>query len=45
LISSFEALEHVGRLEMLMVLARQPVKSQRLVDVFFDPAGEPRVFG
>ena len=40
-----EALEHVGRLEMLMVLARQPVKSQRLVDVFFYPAGEPRVFG
>jgi hypothetical protein len=38
-----EALEHVRRLEMLMVLALQPVKSQRLVDVFFNPAGEPGV--
>jgi hypothetical protein len=35
-----EALEHVGRLEMLMVLPRQPVKAQRLVDVLFDPAGQ-----
>jgi hypothetical protein len=40
-----EALEHVGRFEMLMVLARQPVESQGLVDVFFDPGGEPRLFG
>ena len=35
-----EALQHVGRFEMLMVLPRQPVKGQRLVDVVFDPAGE-----
>ena len=35
-----DALQHVGRLEMLMVLARQPVKRQRLVDVLFNPAGE-----
>jgi hypothetical protein len=25
---------------MFMVLPRQPVKGQRLVDVVFDPAGE-----
>jgi hypothetical protein len=25
---------------VLMVLPRQPVKGQRLVDVLFDPAGE-----
>jgi len=30
---------------MLMVLARQPVKGQRLVDVLFDPAGELGVLG
>jgi hypothetical protein len=30
-------------LRCFMVLARQPVKRQRLVDVFFDPAGEPWV--
>ena len=35
-----EALQHVGRFEMLMVLPRQPVKAQRLVDVVFDPAGQ-----
>jgi hypothetical protein len=35
-----EALQHVGRFEMFMVLPRQPVKGQRLVDVVFDPAGE-----
>ncbi len=40
-----EPLQHVGRFEMLMVLARQPVKSQRLIDVFFDPAGEPGILG
>jgi hypothetical protein len=40
LISSFDALQHVGRFEMLMVLPRQPVKGQGLVDVVFDPAGE-----
>ena len=35
-----EALQHIGRFEVLMVLPRQPVKRQRLVDVVFDPAGE-----
>ena len=35
-----QSLQHVGRLEMLMVLPRQPVEGQRLVDVVFDPAGE-----
>jgi hypothetical protein len=35
-----EALQHIGRFEVLMVLPRQPVKGQRLVDVVFDPAGE-----
>jgi hypothetical protein len=39
-----EALQHVSRFEMLMVLARQPVKGQRLVDVVFDPAGELGIF-
>jgi hypothetical protein len=29
---------------MLMVLARQPVKRQRLVDILFNPAGELGVF-
>ena len=40
-----QALQHVGRFEMLMMLARQPVKGQRLVDILFDPAGELGVFG
>jgi hypothetical protein len=35
-----QALQHVGRFEMLMVLARQAVEAQRLVDIVFDPAGE-----
>ena len=35
-----EALQHVGRLEVLMVLPRQAVKRQGLVNVFFDPAGQ-----
>ena len=29
---------------MLMVLARQPVEGQRLVDILFDPAGELGIF-
>jgi hypothetical protein len=29
---------------MLMVLARQTVEGQRLVDILFDPAGELWVF-
>jgi len=28
-----------------MVMTRQPVKRQRLIDVHFDPAGEPKIFG
>src|SRR5215472_2732983 len=39
-----QALQHVGRLEVLMVLARQPVKGQGLVDILFDPTGELEVF-
>ena len=35
-----QALQHIGRFEMLMVLPRQPAKGQRLVDILFDPAGE-----
>ncbi len=35
-----EPLEHVGRLEMLVVLARQAVEGQRFADVGFDPVGE-----
>ena len=34
-----QALQHVGRLEMLVVLARQPIERQCLVDILFDPAG------
>ena len=34
------ALQHIGRFETLMVLARQPVESERLIDRLFDPAGE-----
>jgi hypothetical protein len=39
--STFELLvkplEHIGALEMLVVLSGQPVKSQRLLNVLFDP--------
>ena len=35
-----QSLQHVGRLEMLVVLPRKPIERQRLVDVLFDPAGE-----
>jgi hypothetical protein len=35
-----EALQHIGRFKVLMVLARQPVKGQGLVDILLDPAGE-----
>ena len=38
-----EVLEHVGRLQMLVVLTRQAVEVQRLADVRFDPVGELRV--
>src|SRR5450631_2634285 len=40
-----EALEHVGALEMLMVLARQPVEGEGLLDGFLDPADELRIAG
>jgi hypothetical protein len=36
--------EHVGTFEMLVVLARQPVESQRLLDTLFDPAGQLGIF-
>ena len=39
-----QSLQHVGQFEVLMVLPRQSVKGQCLVDIFFDPAGELRVF-
>jgi hypothetical protein len=39
-----EPLQHICRFEMLVVLARQPVKGQRLVDVVLDPAGELGIF-
>jgi hypothetical protein len=35
-----QALQHVGALEMLMMLARQPIKAERLVEVVFDPGGQ-----
>jgi hypothetical protein len=35
-----QSLKHIGRFEVLVVLARQPVKGQGLVDILFDPAGE-----
>src|SRR5262249_10442471 len=35
-----QSLQHIGRLEMLVVLPRQPIERQRLVNVLFDPAGE-----
>jgi hypothetical protein len=35
-----QSLQHVGRHEMLVVLSRQPIERQRLLDVVFDPAGE-----
>src|SRR6516162_67101 len=40
-----EPFQHVGRFQMLMMLARQSVKAQRLVDIVFDPAGELGVLG
>ena len=40
-----EAFEHVGALEMLMVLAGQPVEGERLLDGLFDPSDELRVAG
>ena len=35
-----EPLEHVGRLEVFVVLAGQPVKGEGLVDVRLDPGAE-----
>ena len=39
-----ETLQHVGRFEMLVMLTRQPVEGQRLIDVVFDPTGELGIF-
>ena len=33
-----QPLQHVGRFEMLMMLTRQSIKGQRLVDILFGPA-------
>jgi hypothetical protein len=35
-----QPLQQVGRLQVLVVLARQPVEAQRLLDVLLDPATE-----
>ena len=43
LISSLEPLEQVGRLQVLVVLAREPVDVQRLADLRLDPVGQPRI--
>jgi hypothetical protein len=33
--------EHVCALEMLVVLERQEIEGQRLLDILFDPADKP----
>jgi hypothetical protein len=35
-----QTLEQVGRLQVLVLLARQAVEAQRLLDVIFDPRAE-----
>ena len=40
-----EPFEHVGALEMLMVLAGKPVEGERLLDGFLDPCDELGVAG
>jgi hypothetical protein len=40
-----EAFEHVGALEMLMMLAGKPVEGQRLFDRFLDPSDEFGIAG
>ena len=40
-----EALQHVGRFEMLMVLERQAIEGQRLFDILLDPGDELWVAG
>jgi len=40
-----QPLQHICRFEMLMVLARQAIEGQRLVDIVLDPAGQPGVLG
>jgi hypothetical protein len=40
-----EAFEHVGAFEMLMVLAREPVEGERLLDGLLDPSDELGVTG
>ena len=43
LISSFEPLQHVRRLQVLVVSSRQPVERQRLADAPLDPVDQLRV--
>ena len=38
-----QPLQHVGGLEVLVVLARQPEEGQRLFDVLLHPAGQARI--
>ena len=40
-----EALEHVGRFHVLVMGKREPVVSQRLLDVLFDPVARLGVLG
>ena len=40
-----EALEHVGRLHMLVMGKGQPIIAQRFLDVFLDPVAELRMLG
>jgi hypothetical protein len=40
-----EAFEHIGALEMLMVLAREPVEREGFLDGFLDPCDELGVAG
>ncbi len=40
-----EALEHVGGLQVLVVLARQAVEGEGLLDVLLDPVGELGILG
>jgi hypothetical protein len=38
------AFEHIGTLEMLVVLPGQPVKGESFLDILFDPRGQFGVF-
>lgn len=39
-----ETLKHVGRLHVLVVLARQAEEGQGLLDILLHPAGQARIF-